>query len=159
MKRQVKYIFLFCFTGYLFLMVFVGFFIVVSIISSHIITESSIVLSIHSPFSQVLVAGFQIWYFFMHFSFFFFFFFFFCTYSYLHYIYHYSMFDLSYIFFHQTYIYICMMHVNIFVSFIPVMILKTFKLKSSVLFGTHSIRQIIKSITTSHTTKLTANGW
>ena len=76
-------------------------------------------------------------------------------------IYCYSTFDSSSIFYHHLYLHLrlddtCV--VNIFDSFIPVIILKRFRFKCSCVWNTCSIRQIINSVTTSSTAKLTANG-
>ena len=50
----------FCFTDYIFSLKFVGILLVSSVISSHAITESSIILAKYLPFLQLHVAGFQI---------------------------------------------------------------------------------------------------
>ena len=78
-------------------------------------------------------------------------------------IYCYSTIDLTYILFHQIYIYIkhdtCF--VNLVDSFIPAIMLKTLRFKSLVLFGTHTIldkalRLLELPI---HRSYLTANGY
>ena len=66
-------------------------------------------------------------------------------------------------FFQQICIYILMIHVfvNVFDSFIPVIMLSTLKFKSSVLFGTHTL--LDKSLRVlqlpTHLSNLTANGY
>ena len=87
-NKDVSKIFMFCFTGYILPLKFVGTVLfkilsVVYIISSHIITELSIIHPIYLPFSQLLVAGFQTY---NHVSFYF------CTHTD---IYRYSSFDSS----------------------------------------------------------------
>ena len=65
---QVKYRIFFCFTVYFISLKFIGIVFVsssfdlafVSIISSYVTTESSIILAKYFPFSQLHVAGFQI---------------------------------------------------------------------------------------------------
>ena len=84
---------------------FIGTVFVVSIISSHIITESAIALSTCLTFLQLNVAGFE-----MKYNNF-------CTHHVLPDFcthtnnYCCSTFDWSYVFYHQTYIYTCMMYV------------------------------------------------
>ena len=69
------------------------------ITSSLVTTESSIMLFAYLPFSQLPVAGFQMQLF-LHI--------FFLDFRTHIDIYCYSKFDFNYIFYHQTYIYICM---------------------------------------------------
>ena len=71
-------------------------------------------------------------------------------------IYHYSTFDSSYICYRQTEI--CF--VNIFDSFIPVVILKTLKFKSFVSFRTHALlgRSFRVLQLLMHQSNLTGNG-
>ena len=100
---------------------------VVFIIPLHVITESSIILAKYLPFLQLHVGRIP------------------NITLYTHYIYtnisiyRCSTFDLHYIFYHQIYIYIRMKcFVNVFSSFLPVIMLKTLRFKSSVLFGKHT---------------------
>ena len=97
------------------------------LISSHVVTELSIVLVKYSTFSQLHVVGFQIksfshalWFLDV------------CT---LIDFYHYSTFYSSYIFYHQIYIYIHMIYILLvfLIHLFPAIMIK---FKPSVLFGT-----------------------
>ena len=115
----------------------------VFIISSNIITESPIKLYKYLPFLQLHVAGFQIR-FFLHMQCFFFILalqdlLLFQFYFVLHLLLglHFYLLEISF--------------VNLSDSFIPVITLKTFKFKSSVLFGKRTLLvRCLKSITASH---------
>ena len=86
----------------------VGIVFVFSVIASQVITESSTILAKYLPFSQLHVAGLQIY--------------FFCTQDVPSdflinvEVYLYSTFDLNYIFYHQIYIYIRMMYALLMLS-------------------------------------------
>ena len=127
--------------------VFVSF----SIISSHVITELSIILAKCLPFLQLHVAGFQYNVFHIRDVF----------YTRIS-IYHYSAFDLNTIFFPSNlHLHLLdMSYVKVFDSFFPVIILKICTLNLSVLFGTHTLLEksirVLKLLT--HLSDLTANG-
>ena len=124
-------------------------------ISSHVITKSSIVLVEYSAFSKLQIVAFQM-YSFLHLLYSFGF-----LQSHRHLSLFYFWFELHFppsnlrIHLHD----ICF--VNIFGSLIPVIILKTLKFKSSVLFGPHhlldrSLRALQLSM---YLSELNANGW
>ena len=120
-----------------------------SITSSHIIAESSIILAKYFPLSQLHVAGFQIYFFWIR-----------------------TLFTLLSTFIiispliwitffsHQVYIYIDICFVNVFDWFISVIVLNALRFKSYVLFGTHNLLdksyRVLKLPT--HLSNLTANG-
>ena len=99
-----------------------------SIISSHLIAKSSTELIKYLSILQVHALGFQINFLYIHIVLLDF-------YSHLD-IYLYSTFDLNYIFYHQIYICNHLGFVNVFDSFILVIISNTFIFTSSVLFKT-----------------------
>ena len=107
-KMQAKYRNL-CVTGSCFPLKIVGtifvFLLYDSVISSHVITESSIIFAKYLPLSQLHEERFQM-YSFSHVL---------CFYTHIN-IYHYSTFDLSYTSYHKVYIYICMIHVSLMFS-------------------------------------------
>ena len=78
-------------------------------------------------------------------------------------IYRYSIIDLTYMLFHQIYIYFRMKYALLMFSnhlFIPVIMLKTLRFESSVLFGIHTL--LDKSVRVlqlpTHLSNLTENG-
>ena len=122
-----------------------------SVVVSHLITESLVVLIKHLPIYQLHVVKFQIY--FLHSCFFFYF------YTHID-NYYYSTFDFKYTFYHQFYIYIRIIcFVNVFGSYLPVTMLKTLRFNFSVLFGTHTlIDKLLRVIQLStHLSKLATN--
>ena len=112
---------------------FVGIVFVSSIIPSHIITESSIILSTYLPFSQLHVAGFQMHKFFLFFA-----------------IYSCYMFLLilpitttfivvPFFTIKLTFAFAWYMFCYFLDSFFLVIVLKTYKFKSFVSFGAHTL--------------------
>ena len=101
-----------------------------SITSSHVITESSIILAKYFPFSQLHVAGFQI-YRFSHIWCF--------LYSHWHslFFYHWSKLHFVPLGLHLHSHEICF--INVFNSYIHIIMLKKLRFKSSVLFGIHTL--------------------
>ena len=115
--KQTSNICKFCiFQAIFFSLKFLGLVFISPIISSHLITVSLLILSKYFSFSQLDLAGLQnIIYFYIYYVFS----------SHIG-IYRYSTTDLSYIFFHQVYIYIRMIYLLLNFWFIfPVIILKT----------------------------------
>ena len=112
---------------------FVGTFFFCVLILSHKVTELPVIILSYLPFSQIHVAGFQMLSF-LHTL---------CFFKFLHPHQHLSLFHFSFELhclpsnLHSHLHDICF--VNIFNSFAPVIMLKTFRFKSPVLSGTHAL--------------------